>query len=227
MLENEKQQDGLDEVNEALTKTEQLIEKYQKQILIAVLIVVVVVSGILALRQYYFIPKEAKAQTDLFRGEFYFQNGDYQTALEGNGGDYNGFETIIHENGSTKAGNIAKAYAGVSYMRLGQYDKAIKSLESFSANDILVAPTLVGAIGDCYVELDQVDKGITYFEKAAKQANNELVSPIYLKKAGIAYESLSKYADAVKAYQAIKDQYPSSTEANDIDKYIERAKMSK
>ena len=99
MIENEKQQDGLDEVNEALTRTEQFIEKYQKKIIIAVLIVIVVVSGILALRQYYFLPKEVKAQADLFRGEFYFQNGEFQTAIDGNGGDYNGFETIIKENG--------------------------------------------------------------------------------------------------------------------------------
>ena len=166
-------------------------------------------------------------RSDLFRGEFYFQNGEYQTAIEGNGGDYNGFESIISENGSTKAGNLAKAYAGISYMRLGQYDNAIKNLESFSANDILVSPAIIGAIGDCYVELDQTEKGISFFEKAANKAKNELVSPIYLKKAGIAYESLSKNAEAVKAYQTIKDQYPSSAEANDIDKYIERAKLSK
>ncbi len=227
MAEQEKQHDGLDEVNEALTKTEQIIEKYQKQIMFSVLAVVVVVTVILALRQYHFLPKEERAQADLFRGEFFFQDGDYKTAIEGNGGDYNGFEAIISENGSTKAGNLAKAYAGVSYMRLGDYQKAIKHLDSFSASDVLISPAIIGAIGDCYVELDQTQKAITYFEKAAKQANNELISPIYLKKAGIAYESLSQYPDAVKAYQAIKDQYPTSMEANDIEKYIERAKRRK
>ena len=227
MSEQEKPVDGLEEVNDALTRTEQLIEKHYKLIVGVVIGVVVVVVAIIAYVQYYHIPKEERAQADLFLGEFYFQDGEYQNALESNGENYNGCEAISCASGSTEAGNLDKSYAGVSYMRLGDYDKAIKHLNSFSASDILVAPALVGAIGDCYVELDQTDKAITYFEKAAKQANNELISPIYLKKAGIAYESLGQYPQAVKVYTAIKDQYPASMEANDIEKYIERAKMGK
>lgn len=221
------QHDGIDEVNEALSKTEQVIEKYQKPILLTVLVAVIVVSGILSLRHFYFVPKEAKAQAELFKGEFYFQEDSLRIALEGNGGDYMGFEAIIDESGSTKAGNMAKAYAGISYMRLGEYEKAIKHLKGFSANDLLIAPAIIGAVGDCYVELGNVKEGINYFEKAATRGENELISPIYLKKAGIAYESLGDYASALKTYQQIKDNYATSMEAVDIDKYIERAKLQK
>ena len=121
MSTQEKQHDGLDEVNEALSRTEQIVEKYQKQIMFSVLAVIIVITAIIALRQYYFLPKEHRAQAELFRGEFYFQENDFRTALDGNGGDFIGFEAIIHANGSTKAGNLAKAYAGISYMRLGDY----------------------------------------------------------------------------------------------------------
>ena len=227
MSDQHKQHDGIDEVNEALSRTEQLIEKYQKPILLTVLVAVIVVSGILSLRHFYFVPQEAKAQAELFKGEFYFQTDSFQVALNGNGGDYMGFEAIIDENVSTKAGNLSKAYAGISYMRMGEYEKAIKHLKGFSANDLLVSPAVLGAVGDCYVELGNVKEGISYFEKAASRGNNELISPIYLKKAGIAYESLGDYAAAVKAYQQIKDNYASSMEAADIEKYIERAKLQK
>lgn len=227
MSEQQKKQDGIDEVNEALSKTEQLIEQYQKPILYAVLAVVLVVSGVLALRHFYFIPKESKAQAELFKGEFYFQTDSFKIALNGNGGDYKGFEAIIDEDGSTKAGNLAKAYAGISYMRLGEYDKAINYLKDFSADDLLVAPAVIGAVGDCYVELGKVKEGIDYFEKAASRADNELISPIYLKKAGIAYESLGDFKSALKVYQTIKDKYMNSFEASDIDKYIERASLKK
>ena len=59
--------------------------------------------------------------------------------------------------------------------------------------------------------------------QAGKQASNEVISPTYLKKAGIAYESLKQYGDAVKAYTTIKEKYFNSMEASDIDKYITRA----
>lgn len=227
MSEQQKQHDGIDEVNEALSRTEQVIEKNQKPILLTALIAIIVVSGILALRHFHFVPKEAKAQAELFKGEFYFQADSFQLALNGNGGDYMGFEGIIDEAGSTKAGNLAKAYAGISYMRLGDYEKAIKYLNDFSANDLLISPAIIGAIGDCYVEMGKVKEGISYFEKAAKRGNNELISPIFLKKAGIAYESLGDYASAVKAYEQIKADYAASMEAADIEKYIERAKLQK
>ena len=227
MSDQNKQHDGIDEVNEALSRTEQLIEQYQKPILLTVLIAVIVVSGILSLRHFYFVPKEAKAQAELFKGEFYFQADSFQVALNGNGGDYMGFEAIIDENGSTKAGNLAKAYAGISYMRMGEYEKAIKYLKEFSASDLLVSPAVIGAVGDCYVELGKVKEGISYFEKAAARGENELISPIYLKKAGIAYESLGDYASALKVYQQVKDNYATSMEAADIEKYIERVKLQK
>lgn len=226
-MSEHKQHDGLDEVNEALSKTEQVIEKYQKPILITVLVAVIVISGILSTRHFYFAPKEVKAQAELFKGEFYFQTDSFRIAVEGNGGDYMGFEGIIDENGSTKAGNLAKAYAGISYMRLGDYEKAIKHLKGFSANDILISPALIGAIGDCYVEMGNVKEGISYFEKAASRASNELLSPLYLKKAGIAYESQGNNASALKAYQNIKENWPASMEAADIEKYIERANLQK
>jgi len=77
-------------------------------------------------------------------------------------------------------------------------------------------------MGDCYVDLGKTAEGIKYFNQAASDANSELISPIYLKKAGVAYESLSDYANAEKIYRTIKDKYPTSQEASDIDKFIER-----
>ena len=103
------------------------------------------------------------------------------------------------------------------------YEKALDLLKSFSGSDDMISPAITGLIGDCYVNMGNVKEGISYFEKAAKQASNEVISPTYLKKAGIAYESLKQYGDAVKAYTTIKEKYFNSMEASDIDKYITRA----
>lgn len=219
--------DQLDSVNEVLSRSEQFIEQKRKPILIGIIILIVVVAAIMAIRQFYMLPREAKAQSEMFKGTYYFEKDSFQLAVKGNGGDFAGFESIADEYSSTDAGNLAKAYTGISYMRMGQYDNAIKYLKDFDADDILISPAIVGAIGDCYVEMDKTKEGVSYFEKAAEKADNNLISPIYLKKAGIAYESLGENDKAVKAYQTIKDKYATSVEAADIDKYIEKASVKK
>jgi len=44
-------------------------------------------------------------------------------------------------------------------------------------------------------------------------------------KAAELYELESKYVDALKLYERIKDEYPTSTEGSTIEKYIARIKL--
>jgi tetratricopeptide (TPR) repeat protein len=211
------------EVGEIVSRSEQFIEKNQKSILYGIAVVALLVGAILGIRHGYLIPQEKKAAAALFKGEQYFGKDSFALALYGNEADYPGFESIISDYGVTKSGNLAKAYAGICYYRLGETEKAIGQLKSFSGKDKILSPAITGLIGDCYVNTGKVKEAIDYFEKAARQANNEIISPTYLKKAGIAYESLSQYNDAVKTYSSIKEKYYNSEEASDIDKFITRA----
>ncbi len=213
------------EVEEIVSKSEQFIEKNSKKIMYGIAALALVVGAFLGIRHGYLIPREKKAAVALFKGEQYFAQDSFNLALKGDGVDYEGLEAIINQYGSTASGNLAKAYAGISYYRLGDYESALKNLKAFSAKDKMISPAIIGAIGDCYINMGNVKEAVGYFEKAAKTANNEIVSPVYLKKAGIAYENLKQYADAVKAYTAIKENYFNSIEAADIDKYITRATL--
>lgn len=214
---------GTVEVEELVSKSELFIETYSKKIISGIIALIVVVGAIFAYRQLYSLPRQQKASAALFKGEQYFARDSFQLALNGNGADYDGFETIIKEYGSTDAGNLAKAYAGICYAKLGENEKALNYLKSFSASDNMISPAVTIALGDCYVNMDNTKEGIKCFEKAAKDANNVVLAPIALKKAGIAYESLKQYKEAVKVYTTIKEQYFNSMEAADIDKYITRA----
>lgn len=214
---------GTVEVEELVSKSELFIETYSKKIISGIIALIVVVGAIFAYRQLYSLPRQQKASAALFKGEQYFARDSFQLALNGNGADYDGFEAIIKEYGSTDAGNLAKAYAGICYAKLGENEKALNYLKSFSASDNMISPAVTIALGDCYVNMDNTKEGIKCFEKAAKDANNVVLAPIALKKAGIAYESLKQYKEAVKAYTTIKEQYFNSMEAADIDKYITRA----
>jgi len=216
----------LQQVNEALSRSEQFIEKNQQKLIIALVAIIVVVAGVLFFRHSYLAPKEKAAQEMIYIGEQYFAIDSFKVALQGNGADYIGFEGIIDEYGATKTADLASAYAGLCCKNMGNYEKAIDYLKDSKASDIMVSPALVGAIGDCYVELGKPEKAVPFFEKAADQ-KNELLSPIYLMKAATVYESLQKYGKALKIYERIKKEYPLSQEGADIEKYIERAKIKK
>ena len=211
------------EVEELVSKSELFIENNSKKIMLGILALAVIVGAFFGYRHGYLIPQQKKASVALFKGEQYFAKDSFQLALNGNGADYEGFEAIIDQYGNTQSGNLAKAYAGICYFKLDQYDKALEKLKSFDASDKMISPTIIGLIGDCYVNMDNAKEGVAYFEKAANAADNEIISPIYLKKAGFAYESMQQYNNAVKVYTLIKEKNYNSIEAADIDKYITRA----
>ena len=160
----------------------------------------------------------------MYVAEQYFEKDSFKLALNGDGANY-GFLDIIDEYSFTKAANLAHYYAGISYMRTGQYEDAIENLEKFDADDIMVASVALGAIGDCYVELNDNEKAASFYLKAGQRKKNAFTSPIYLKKAGLVFEELKKYEKALKAYETIKKDYPDSEEGKVDEKYITALKV--
>lgn len=225
-IKEQEEKDDLLQVNEALSRSEQFIENNKKSLLIALAVIVLVVGGVFLFRNGYLKPKEKEAQAMIFMGESYFAVDSFQIALNGDGGEYIGFESIIDDYGITKTAKLAAAYAGLCYKSMGNYEKAIDYLDKCNSKDIMVSPALKGAIGDCYVELKELDKAADYFTQAASAENNVL-SPLYLMKAGRVYEAMDKWGQALKVYAQIRDQYPLSQEGTTIEKYIERAKLKK
>jgi tetratricopeptide (TPR) repeat protein len=211
-------------VGEFLSKTDRFVDKYLKQLLVAVAAVILLVVCIIAVRHYYLLPREESAETALFPGQAYFANQQWETALNGDSVDYIGFLGVIDEYSGTASSNLAKAYAGLCQYQMGAYEEALESLKSYKGKDKLFAAQIIGAIGDCEINLGNVKEGIAAFRKASNQANSSLLSPIYLQKEAIAHESLGDYKAALEIYNTIRTKYPQSPEAASVEKYIERAK---
>lgn len=214
-------------VEDALTQSEAFIVKYRNVIIGAVAAIILIVAGVLMYKNLYAEPREEKAQVALFKGQQLFEQDAFEMALNGDSIGYVGFLRVADEFSGTKAANLARAYAGICYLNLGRYEKAVEELDKFSGDDMMVAPSVLGAIGNSYAQLEQLDKATSYLVKAADQADNSTLSPIFLMQAGNIYEKQGKFADAVKTYTKIKDKYFQSYQAMDIDKYIERAKIQK
>jgi len=209
-------------IEEAVSRSEQFIEKYKNILVGAVVAVIVVVAGAMLYKSKVVEPKELRVAEYLFPGENYFMAGEFEIALNGDNMDYVGFEEIAKNYGGTKAGNLAKAYAGLCCAQLDSCEAAIDYLKKFKGGDQMVAPSVMRALADCYVTEGQNEKAIALYKKAAKKADNGLVSPQCLLQAGLVYESLGKNADALKVYKEIQKKYPASVEGSEIDKYITR-----
>ena len=110
-------------------------------------------------------------------------------------------------------------------MQEQQYEEAAKYLDKFSADDYMVAPAIIGTMGNCYAQMGQLDKAAATLLKAADKANSTTLSPIYLLQAGQILQKQGKNAEAVEAYKQIKTKYANSFQAMDIDKYIDRASI--
>ena len=211
-------------VEETLTKSEQWVEKNQKKLIIVISSIVVLITLYMGYQKIIIDPKNREALAEMFIAEKYFEDESYETALNGDG-QYLGFIDIINDYGNTKAGNLANYYAGISYLNLGDNENAIEYLSNFKSKDEIIYSISLGSLGDAYINLNQIEKGISYYQKAAKNSNNKFTSPIYLKKAAIAYENIGKFDEALSNYTKIKDEFNNSEEAADIDKYISRTKL--
>jgi tetratricopeptide (TPR) repeat protein len=216
---------GLEGVEGALTKTEQFIEDHQKwivRIITGILLLVVVFIGA---KRFYLSPLEKEAHAQMFVAEQYFEVDSFNLALYGDG-NYSGFLQIIDDYGRTKAGNLSKYYAGISFLKLGEFEDAIDYLQRFKSKDKMVAPIATGAIGDAFIEMGETEKGLNHYLKAASLSDNDFTAPMFLMKAGLVYENLGDYKKALDIYERIRKDYPDYSRSNNIEKYITRSRLS-
>jgi len=217
-------EEPIEGVENILTRTEHYIEENQKSLTIIVAAIVVVVLGYLGYRNLYVAPMEEEARSQLYVAERYFEQDSFYLALYGDG-NYPGFLDIIDDYGVTQTANLASYYAGISFLRMGEYQSAIDYLTGFHSRDRMLSPISLGAIGDAYLELDDPETAVSFYIKAARKRPNDFTSPIYWMKAGQVYETLEKYNKALEAYETILEKYPETTEGRQVEKYIARVQL--
>ena len=210
-------------VAEAVSKTELFFKENGKIIYGCVLAVLVIALAILEYNRFILQPKKQQAQDQMVRAEQWFEAGEYELALNGDGNDL-GFEDIIDQFGA-KGGKAVYMYAGVAKLQLGNYEEAISYLKKYKGDDPILLGRAQCCIGDAYVGLGDYATAISWFEKAAKTTDN-LYAASYLIKAGIAAEAMGNKEKALAFYKDVKDRYSNAPEASEIDKYITRIEFS-
>lgn len=224
----EQEQAPEEAIQHVLGETESFFEKNWKMLTTILCVVVVVVGGWFLYDGLYVTKQSDKASSAMFTAQQLFAAQQYNEALNGNGSAV-GFLDIIKQYSVTPEANIAKHYAGVCYLKLGDKTNALASLAEYKTtkgvpNAIINAQNF-GLQADIMVDNGDMQAAVSLYKKAIDAADNVLTTPSYLKKLGLVYEKLGRKDDAIKAYQTIEDSYPASLEGRDIQKYIGAAQQ--
>lgn len=221
-------------LDEGANRTEAWIEKNQKGIFIVIAVIVISVLGYLGYQKFIQEPKELEACNEMYQAQNYFneavsgaaaKDSLYNLALTGGEGKY-GFLDIIDKYSGTKAGDLAHYYAGMAYLNTNKYAEAIDQLEDFDGDDQILAPLAKGGIGDAFMQLNQPEEALSYYEKAAKMRENEFTTPRFLLKAAIIAIDLGKNDKAIGFLNQIKEDYSNTPAAQEVELFLGMAKAN-
>ena len=204
-------------------QTQDFLERNQKTIFGVLTALVVIIGGIFVYRNFVQQPKEREAQSQIAQAQYQFERDSFAVALKNPGGGFPGFVDIIDQYGGTETADLAKYYAGISHLNLGSYQAAIDYLNDFDADGEILPIVKYGALGDAYSELNDFEEALDLYRQAAQEGEDvDILAAYYWKKYGMLSEVQGNFGDALDAYQTIKDQYSTTPDAQDIDKYIIR-----
>ncbi len=217
-------EDNID-IGEKLGNAEKYVSDNKKSLSIIGGSIIAVIAIYFGYRQLIVAPQEENAQKEMYVAERNFSQDSINLAIKGDG-SFPGFEEITENYGSSQSGNLARYYLGISYLKKGEFEKAIESLKAYDAEDDITGAIALGGIAAAHWELGHTEEALSFFKKAADWDENNFTRPLYLMKTGLVYEYNKDYKSALAVYQEIKKDFPNSIEARDIDKYIGHAEGS-
>lgn len=209
-------------------QTDPLIDNYNraasyfnenKTPILAIIIGIVVVIGALVGYNFYSANQEKAAQELLATAEGYFNQSDYEKALNGDTFELTyGFLAIANDFSGTEAGNLAIYYAAVSSFKLGNTEDALVHLSKYNAPEGILGVSAIGFHANLLAANGSLEKSAETYLKAANWDENDSTTPFNLLKAAETYYELGNYEKASELADQILEEYPSSADVVDTEK---------
>lgn len=210
---------SIDDLNDSLSSIEQKVEKNQK--LISWILIAVAAVTVLVIVYIFLIREPAIKAADeaVSQADITLIQGNDSLALDQ-------YKQVADEYGYD-AGNRAALQTAILLYKKKDYKQALEYIKKYDRKESLVGAAGLALEGDCYVNLGQLDDALAAFKKAVKvSGENPLYTPLFLiKEANVLHEQ-KNYAEELKVYETIQNDYPEFGPAYnyDIQKYIERCK---
>ena len=212
----------VDDSTKIVNKAKGFWEKSSRPIIYIASAIILLVGGYYGYQMLYAKPAQQKAADALWHAQQYFEADSTKLALNGDG-QFPGFVKVASTYGGTKAGNLAKFYAGVCYLKLNDYNKAVSYLKDFSTEAKEVQAIAYSRLADAYSELNKNQEAVQFYDKAGHYyPEHESLSAENLFRAALKSEILGKNDDAIKYYKEIKEKYGRNDRGYQVDKYLAR-----
>ena len=162
-----------------------------------------------------------RATTELARVFTYYDNGQYLIAVNGiPEKNIAGLQSIVDNYGSTRIGNLAEFYLASSYYNLQEYDKALEHFKSYGGGSPLLESSASAGIGACYEAKGDFKKAAENYERAAMKSIHDPNAPDNLVNAARNFGKSGEKERAVELLKRVKKDYPASSAARDVERYI-------
>jgi tetratricopeptide (TPR) repeat protein len=192
-----------------------------KVIILAVGGVLLVVLGYLGYQKFIVQPKNIETAEKIFMEEsLIVDEQDWEKAINGDETGIKGLAAQAKAMDGYAGGELAYYNLGIAHLNLGQYEEAIKAFKNVDFNDEHLATITLGAMGDAYMELQNLKEAINHYDQAYKRRpKNEMTAPLYMMKLAGALEVDGKFDQAATLYWDLIQQFPNSTYKTQAEKY--------
>jgi predicted negative regulator of RcsB-dependent stress response len=220
MLETKQLQEK-DDSQIVVDRAKDFWSRYSRPVLMASAAIIILCGGYLAYKYFYKLPQEQKAADAMFKAEEYYRLDSLNVALNGDGINA-GFLKVIDKYGGTKAGNMARFYAGHIFLKQGKFDQASKYLKAFETESKLVQARAYKLLGDAYAEQGKNGDALESYKKAASHfKDDEANSSEYLFLAAYFAERVMKdKEEAIDLFKELKEKFPRSERGFEAEKYL-------
>ena len=207
--------------NQALAGALSFYDLHKEKIFGALAILILIPVLFYGYINFYKAPREIEAQEEIFKAQRYFERDSFSLALKG-GPNFSGFESLMSDYSGTDAGHLAKFYAAICYLNLGQKDEALNLIQGYSSPSPVVQALALGLEADLISEKDDKAKAIALYERAASTADNATAA-VFLFKAARLLEIQKDQAAAKAMYERLLKEYPLEADQMQIeDKHLSR-----
>ena len=216
MAKKSNQEETIVNVDELYSKSEQFVDKNRKQLTLglggaAALILIVIGYSTLVVA-----PKNTAAEEAAFMAEHYFAKDSADLAMLGDGLNA-GLEEILSDHSGTPAAARAAFELGIMHRDAARFDEAVDAFNQAGFSDDVFGPLTDANIGDCLVELGDLEGAEGHFASAASGAASGLaakaLSPMCSYKRALVLIELGNEDKARGVLEDLAEDFPNSTYA--------------
>jgi tetratricopeptide (TPR) repeat protein len=163
-----------------------------------------------------------KALSEMSTAVQRYEAGEYQASLDGDT-SFIGMIEIADSYGNSDSGNLARFYAADAFFRVGDMANSLKYFESYSKDSNYLGASAYAGEAAIHESNGDLKRAGDLFLRAATIFTSDITSPMYLESAARAYTEAGESKKALSAFETIRDDFPNSQAARDVEFYI--AKM--